>query len=98
MATDEALVYEFGPYRLEEVRGRITLRRRGTEVEKLAQTELGVLLMLVRNRVRDRDQVVTKQELYKALRSEHQQVLMNCIYHLREALGRNPPYILAVPG
>jgi DNA-binding winged helix-turn-helix (wHTH) protein len=90
--------YHFGPYNLE-VRERegITLWCGQAEVEGLNPVQREVLLMLVRNYGR----TVTRQELYKPLRSIEPQHLDLCIHRLRDKLKQkqqNRPYILVDHG
>src|SRR5712691_10101487 len=93
MQTDQPL--SFGPYRLDPGRGQLW---RGTQEVKLTLKALAVLRLLVERS----GQVVTKEELFRAVWPQtvvSDAALTICIQELRRALrddARHPRYLATV--
>ena len=90
-------LYEFGPYRVDPEK---ELLLRDNEAIPLAPKAFQVLLVLIRNKT----EIVTKDELLKAVWSDtfvEETNLSRNIFLLRRALGESPQdhqYIVTVPG
>src|SRR5579871_2158902 len=90
-------LYEFGPFRLDQEK---ELLLRDEEIVPIAPKAFQILLVLVRNN----KQVVTKEDLMKAVWPDtfvEEANLSRNIFLLRKALGESPQdhqYILTVPG
>src|ERR1700751_3593379 len=90
-------LYEFGPFRVDPEK---ELLLRDNEAIPLAPKAFQVLLVLIRNKT----EIVTKDELLKAVWSDtfvEETNLSRNIFLLRRALGESPQdhqYIVTVPG
>src|SRR5262249_14947429 len=90
-------LYDFGPFRLDASRRLLT---RNGEVVPLTSKSLDTLLALVR----DRDRVLTKEELMKTLWPDsfvEEVNLAQNVSALRKAMGESPGenlYIATIPG